>query len=405
MIHGYEYDTTLAKRTNGATNMNMDPLMKLTVPDYVCGSLLGKGGSLLNELKSKYGGDIRMSTPTERYPGTDERVVVLTGSVEQIHNMHRVIMEKMENPGRDGSMKQVNLDDTRAKKVKIVLTNNAAGKLIGRGGATIKSIQTDTQAMISIVGSNEGTVPGERVLTCMSAILDERLEACRRILEVIADDTTNSSNTQLRYPGGGGGPNKIMSERTSSNSSSIDHERASLEQRLIESIAEKLGVSIPGVGGRSKVQDGGTGGGGAGGKRGRLQPKVEVNIEIPAACVGGILGKHGSIVKELSQRSGGAKFTFADKSGGGGVCVEGSRKLTITGDMEQTYKGLNLVTERVELLEKEQQQQQQHQQQRQHQQQQQQSEPDPYSNNMPYRQQFDHQQPQHPLYNIPYQAW
>merc|ERR1712072_591818 len=118
-------------------------------------------------------------------------------------------------------------------------------------------------------------------------------------------------------------------------------------------------------------------------------------------CVGGILGKHGSIVKELSQRSGGAKSTFADKTAGGGGGGEGgNRKLTITGGMEQTYKGFNLVNERVELLEKEQQQQQQ---QRQHQQQQ--PEPEPY-NNMPFRQQqFDHQQPQHPLYNIPYQAW
>jgi len=386
MVHGYEYDTSLAKRSNGTNNM--DPLLKLTVPDYVCGSLLGKGGSLLKELKTQYGGDIRMSTPAERYPGTDERVVVLTGTAEQIHNIHRVIMERTENPGRDSSMKQVVFDESRAKKVKIVLTNNAAGKLIGRGGATIKSIQTDTKAMISIVGSNEGTVPGERVLTCMSADLDDRLETCRRILEVIADDASNSSNTQLRYAGGGLGANKTGMERTASNSS-IKMDSASLEERLINRIVEKLGVHI---GGRHAVQDSGALSGAGG--NGRLKPKVEVNTEIPASCVGGILGKHGSIVKELSQRSGGAKFTFAEKSGSG----EGSRKLTITGDMEQTYKAFNLVVERVELLEKEQQQVQQQQQQQRH-------EPDPY-NNIAFRQHYDNiQQQQHPLYNIPYQAW
>jgi len=64
MTHGYEY-----KNCDG----DCSPLLKLTVPDYVCGSLLGRGGSQLKEFISQNGGNIRISNPGDRYPGTDER--------------------------------------------------------------------------------------------------------------------------------------------------------------------------------------------------------------------------------------------------------------------------------------------------------------------------------------------
>ena len=58
MTHGYEY-----KNCDG----DCSPLLKLTVPDYVCGSLLGRGGSQLKEFISQNGGNIRISNPGDRY--------------------------------------------------------------------------------------------------------------------------------------------------------------------------------------------------------------------------------------------------------------------------------------------------------------------------------------------------
>jgi len=176
-----------------------DPLLKLTVPVYMAGALIGKAGSLLTELKEKYGGNIRISAGKEYYPGTEERVVVLTGTPEQIVNMNQYIMEKMENPGRDSSMKQINIDERRSKRVKIILTSLAAGLLIGKAGATIKGIQSSTKATISISNPNEGVVPGERVLTVIGKIHD-RAAAIQQIVDVIAREPSNMQNYILRYP-------------------------------------------------------------------------------------------------------------------------------------------------------------------------------------------------------------
>ena len=304
-----------------------EPLLKLTVPGYVAGALLGRGGTHLNELKELYGGNIRISTATEHYPGTDERVVILTGTEEQILSLSKHIMEKLENPGRDGSMKLVKVDDNRAMKMKILLTNNAAGLLIGKGGTTIKGIQAESKAKLSIVGSNEGTVPSERVLTITAENLDDRVEACQRVLEVIAKNGSNMSNTQLKYV-------------TSNDKDS--------------------------------------------GKR-RLKPNVEVTVEIPDVLVGGVMGKQGSVVKELSQKSG-ATFKFSEK----GTEENNKRQLTIMGNMDQAYKAFNLVNERVGFLESQQQQNQLHQKQY----------PE-YGNMM-----NQYQQPyQAPCPNIPYKNW
>jgi len=46
------------------------PLLKLLVPNYVAGALIGKGGTVLRELIASFGGYIRISSGGEYYPGT-----------------------------------------------------------------------------------------------------------------------------------------------------------------------------------------------------------------------------------------------------------------------------------------------------------------------------------------------
>jgi len=354
-----------------------EPLLKLLVPVYAAGALIGKKGSLLAEVKTKYGGNIRISAGKEYYPGTEERIVVLTGTAEEILGLNKHIMEKVEDPGRDGTMRHITIDDNRSRKVKIVLTNLAAGLLIGKGGNTIKNIQTNTRAKISIAPMNEGPVPGERVLT-MTGSLDDRVEACKQVVEVIASDTSNMGNTTLKYPelqhgnqfqpqfnlppdsrndsssargvrmnDFAPGPTHMDGPSFSSRSPPFKHEnsmdRSSLERALMDTIAEKLTAFtssmnvIPPTNPLPQAQNGAAGR--------LLKAKVEMTVEVPQGLVGGVLGKQGSIIKEMARNSGGAKFNFADK---GDNDPSGIRNLTITGDVEQVYKAYDLVNDRAE---------------------------------------------------------
>jgi len=387
---GENYNNNEAKRGNYGT----EPTLKLLVPGYVAGALIGKAGCLLNELKQLHGGNIRISAPKEFYPGTNERVVVLTGSEDQINSLNRHIMEKTENPSRDETMRHVSVDQERAKKVKIVLTNNAAGLLIGKAGATIKGIQTETNAWLSVAPTGEGMFPGERLLSVTSENQDQRYEACQRVVAMVARDASTMSNTQLKYPGGADAQLSNMLNSTSTmnkNSIGADRGGASEMKQLVESIVEKLSGAIQG--GPRPIPSS------APPPSRRLRPKVEVTLDVPQVMVGGILGKQGNIISEMQQRSG-ARLTFTDSFRN----EEGitNRKLSITGNMDQAYKAFQFVNKQVVGLENEQKQSQQQQQQQQQQfggggpswMQQQQQQQQQY--NDPYQQNFD---------NVPYQAW
>ena len=74
-----------------------------------------------------------------------ERIVVITGAIHNIIAINNLIIDKIHDPQRDSSMKMIDIDNDRASKVKIVLTDGAAGLLIGKGGETIQAIQQDNK--------------------------------------------------------------------------------------------------------------------------------------------------------------------------------------------------------------------------------------------------------------------
>jgi len=369
-----------------------EPLLKLLVPRYAAGALIGKGGELLNELKRTYGGSIRISSGREYYPGTRERIVVLTGEIYQILDLNNYVMEKVQNPGREEPVhRNMPVHEDRKQKVKIVLTNEAAGLLIGRGGLTIKSIQEESKAKISISMVDIASVPGERVLT-MSGSFQERANACRQIVEIVASDPSNMANMKLRYKEGdtrdhiGPGSHKEFSSAGAHYRLKGKVEvRIDVPDELVGPIMGKQGAIIKDMvqrtgGARFKFSDKGESvnrtlliigkmdqayiahdlvnrrvgqlgdyphiGFNSMGEPYRLNAHVEVQVEVPNKLVGAIMGKQGATLKDMIQRSGGAKFNFSDKNPD-----RVDRTLIISGNMDQTQIAYNLVNRRVEFIE------------------------------------------------------
>merc|ERR1711931_256602 len=194
-----------------------EPLLKLLLPNVIAGHIIGKGGSYLMELKAKYGGHIRLSGNKEYYPGTEERVVAVTGKISEIIALNYYIMDKVLNTGREP------LRDGRGDKTKIVVTNFGAGMIIGKGGVTIRQIQEECGVKLSIAdGIDERSE--ERVLTT-TGTLEQRAEAAKQIISKIAEEPGNMANTNLNYGngtmgtagGGGGGPFNGGGARGASN--------------------------------------------------------------------------------------------------------------------------------------------------------------------------------------------
>lgn len=296
-------------------------MLKLLIPNYAAGALIGKAGANISEIQSKFGGSMRLSPNKEFYPGTDERIVVLTGEINQLVDLNNHIMEKVQT---DQSQRTENRpkDEVRSQQIKIVLTNGAAGSLIGRGGATIKAIQEETKTKINITNRDEANVPGERVLT-MSGSMEQRMLGCQQVIEKVAGEASNMTNSTLKYA------NTAMSI-----SASIGGGLSSLfTTRQPESTFTSLSsIGSYGVASQQNTIS-------------KLKTNVQIQMEIPDILVGAILGKHGQTITEFIQFSG-AKIQFSGKNEFAPGTTD--RILTITGDMKQTQTAYFLVSQKAE---------------------------------------------------------
>jgi len=111
-----------------------EPLVKLLVPNDAAGALIGKGGSNLGDLKSRYGASMRLSHNRELYPGTDERIVILTGEVSQIIDLHNYIIDKVAEARGTNRAR----DDHRGHQVKMILPNNTLVLLLVKAAKLLK---------------------------------------------------------------------------------------------------------------------------------------------------------------------------------------------------------------------------------------------------------------------------
>lgn len=345
------------KRTHEQANgrYGTKPLLKLLVPNYAAGALLGKGGSLLTELQSKCGGNIRLSANREFYPGTDERIVILTGEISEITDLNNHVIEKVSADQNVRAESKSNIPG-RNQQVKIVLTNFAAGLLIGKGGETVKAIHEESKAKLS-VGQREGSnVPGERVLT-MSGSIEQRKEGCRLVLEKIATDESNMKNTNIKYSGASGNNqfnsfNNMQHDQPYMNQSANGFDALSRLNALSNFGGAMGGLSKQGsiLGGHMSdlSNQGGLGHMGGhsnqGGSR-KYKINVQAEMEVPNLLVSSILGKQGCIIKEIVQHSG-AKMKFSGKDEFAPGTTD--RILTITGNMEQCHSAYSLVKQRLD---------------------------------------------------------
>lgn len=364
------------KRQNN--NTEALPLLKILIPNYAAGAIIGKGGTNIGDLQTKYGAKIRLSPSREFYPGTEERIVVLTGEVNQIIDLNNYIIDKVHIDATEGPGAKLR-DEERGQKVLIIVPNATAGLVIGRGGATIKALQEETGAKIMISGRDEARVPGERIIT-ISGNTDQRIEATGKVISKVASDAENMANKNLTYSTSAVRKSGIGHLTTNSmdihsnlanNISSlhsvignIQNQQQSTKgsQNLLASLTQnplrnlqqsglvnQLGLAgaMGGLGGINAQQLAsltGLGGGSGGTLVNSIKTQVTIQMEIPDILVGAILGKQGKTIHEFIQFSG-AKIQFSGKNDFAPGTTD--RILTIHGDVNQSQIAYFLINQKI----------------------------------------------------------
>ncbi|KAG5185231.1 hypothetical protein JKP88DRAFT_289334 [Tribonema minus] len=161
--------------------------LKLLVSNNMAGSLIGKAGQTIQNVQLQSGAVVKVSTSGMYLPGTQDRVVLVTGDLPRVKAACALVLHTVHEQGRDrdcGVPAPLDIGTERdALEVtqRLLIPASAGGLVIGRGGSNIKGLSESSGARVSL--SQKQTSPSsERVVT-----IGGSLGACRLCIDMLLD--------------------------------------------------------------------------------------------------------------------------------------------------------------------------------------------------------------------------
>ncbi|XP_012256949.2 RNA-binding protein Pasilla isoform X3 [Athalia rosae] len=180
--------------------------LKVLVPGVAAGAIIGKGGETIAQLQKDTGARVKMSKSHDFYPGTTERVCLITGNVDAIMAVMDFIMDKIREKPDLTSKTTVDFDsgkttaerDKQVLNVKILVPNSTAGMIIGKAGNYIKQIKEESGSYVQISQKAKDLSLQERCITVIGEKENNR-NALIMILAKVADDPQSGTCLNVSY--------------------------------------------------------------------------------------------------------------------------------------------------------------------------------------------------------------
>ncbi|MEW5301313.1 MAG: hypothetical protein WDW36_004178 [Sanguina aurantia] len=166
---------------------------KLLVANTIAGSIIGKAGANIENLQRSSGARIQLSRTGEFYPGTSDRVLLLSGSLHSVLTAIFLILEKItrDNNGPQGrggrnTTSNGSEDAEQMPQVKMALGRRLCGLLIGHKGQTVRDFISDSGANIRVQSLAELTPSDPERTIIVSGARDQVLRAVALILNTLS---------------------------------------------------------------------------------------------------------------------------------------------------------------------------------------------------------------------------
>ncbi|XP_058454943.1 RNA-binding protein Pasilla isoform X2 [Malaya genurostris] len=195
--------TTTTTTTNGGTAVGGGDNyhFKTLVPSVAAGAIIGKGGETIASLQKDAGARVKMSKAHDFYPGTSERVCLISGTVDGILTVLDFIIDKIrEKPDMTKALTDADAKQAaeRDKQIKILVPNSTAGMIIGKAGAYIKQIKEESGSYVQISQKPKELTLQERCITIIGEKENNKI-ACKMILAKIVEDPSSGSCLNVSY--------------------------------------------------------------------------------------------------------------------------------------------------------------------------------------------------------------
>ncbi|KAL8090325.1 hypothetical protein AgCh_039702 [Apium graveolens] len=172
--------------------------IKFLISNAKAGIVIGKGGCTISDFQSQSETLIQLSRNYEFFPGTSDRIIMVSGQINCVLKAVELILEKFLNEtyGEEG-------EDEPSSKVTLVVPHSCCGGIIGKGGSTIKSLVELSQAGIKISSQNDHYTGLSDRLVAVVGTISEQMRAIDLILLKLTKDPyyTQSMNVPLSYAG------------------------------------------------------------------------------------------------------------------------------------------------------------------------------------------------------------
>jgi len=300
--------------------------VKFLLSRALAGSFIGLGGKSVKDLIAVTDARILVSGTDDVFPGTNDRVVLISGTLESVTLAAILIWEMIALFTKHSDEKRKDIEwspktvapnlganDSLSASGKIAIPALAGGQILGKGGVNLKSITEESGATISMTSKDEALFTQERVIT-ITGPAGHCMKATELIIAKLAD--------QQDIPG--------FVNRGTSYSSPLNSNFGILPSTGVAKFKN------PRTGGRNRDKtvstnpvDDGVG-------------ESTITLSLPNEVVGNIIGRQGSTMREIIGFSG-AKVTVSPRE----ELVDGNRLVTITGSPAAAQSAHILITQRL----------------------------------------------------------
>uniref|UniRef100_A0A7S2IRA7 K Homology domain-containing protein n=1 Tax=Haptolina brevifila TaxID=156173 RepID=A0A7S2IRA7_9EUKA len=363
------------KRVRTSMEVEGGSVLKLLVPNNQTGGIIGKQGSVLRQIIEESGARIKISATDEVIPKTGERIATVMGPLPSLLRAQQMISHQLvvTKPGEENPQ----ADAERA--LKCLIPNHAAGLIIGKAGCIIKELMERSGAQIRVSQPSELIGPTQERIITITGLPGAVDIAQNAICELLADAPASQQPKQIDYSvlkggpgfgapaapfgapasfyGGGGGGFSAPGAPQVVRAPPMEYASfvATLPPTLppdeqLQRYQEYLRSYAAGVSQQPQLMH---------------QPMVQHNpqpqhsaggagtvshvLPLPDKIISGIIGKGGSVIREIASRSG-AQVRVSQKDQ---VTAAGERNVMIEGRPEAVAAAQHLISERCREIEAE----------------------------------------------------
>ncbi|KAF9532013.1 hypothetical protein CPB83DRAFT_52441 [Crepidotus variabilis] len=283
------------------------------------GVIIGKAGKNVADLREQTGVKAGVS---KVIPGVHERVLTVTGSVEAVSKAYNLIIGQLVTAAPSSPITPSS--PSTHTSIRLLISHNLMGTIIGRNGLKIKAIQDGSGARM--IASKEMLPQSTERIVEVQGTPEAIGQAVEEIGKCLLEDWERGLGTVLYHPGPSTENRRghYSSSSYSSNTHSSRRNGDGVPRRSSPPPGSPNGPSSPSA----------------------SQPPANLrtqNISIPSDMVGCIIGRNGSKITEIRRLSG-SKISIAKTPHD----ETGERMFTIVGTPEANEKALFLLYNQLE---------------------------------------------------------